>query len=787
MFFFLPKNHGILGINARNLKYLKPFNPRKAVAFADDKLKTKAFLEARGVPVPRLYAKLSSREDIRSFDFSSLPDSCVLKPNFGYGGEGIIVLSKKEHGGWKTAGGKHISYEEIFRHCEDILDGMYSLNHRKDVAFFEQTIISHSCFDSVKPAGLPDLRIIVHNLVPVMAMMRLPTAESEGKANLHIGGIGLGIDIAKGSTTFAVQGTKRIDTLPDGKAILNFKIPYWEEMLLISSRIQQITNIGFLGVDMTIDKDSGPILLEVNARAGLRVQLANLAPLGKRLDRVEGLSVSSPEKGVRIAQDLFGEKVSAKEPEAKEEKPVLGTREDIEIIGGKKSMVVPAILRPDHDRTVFDPSLIDELDQLGAIERTSDGNIKVKFVLGGKKLQTVVFPLPIEEEGVHASLGKRDLKNFLVDPGKNVESEGIKTTVDLKRLDKQLADIDRKVQLLKYIRPENLEEERVKAEEDKDYNPVFKYSELDFDSNELMDRLSYLESDDSAFGIILDKKKEEIINKIKLLKVRGDNSAFQTASIALYGSPIQSLVKEARGILQSRKKDKKDANKKEMLSAEKVKDIFSDILTSYGLNEWSAEIKSTSVSDCAVGGKKVMIRAGSEFSKERVDSLIAHEIETHVLCAVNGEKQAYQIFRRGMADYLDTQEGLAIYNQNAVLPENHEKRFWPAMNILAINYGSKHSFAELRSYIRRLGFDDVLALRTCFKVKRGMGDTVVPGVFTRNLIYFRGLKDVTEYLENGGDMKDLYIGRINLKDLDLIEKTQGIIDPIYLPKTKRDT
>ena len=95
MFFFLPKNHGILGINARNLKYLKPFNPRKAVAFADDKLKTKAFLEARGVPVPRLYAKLGSREDIRNFDFSSLPDSCVLKPNFGYGGEGIIVLKNK--------------------------------------------------------------------------------------------------------------------------------------------------------------------------------------------------------------------------------------------------------------------------------------------------------------------------------------------------------------------------------------------------------------------------------------------------------------------------------------------------------------------------------------------------------------------------------------------------------------------------------------------------------------------------------------------------------------------
>ena len=49
------RHHGVLGLNARNLLYLKPYNPKKAVAFADSKLKTKSYLSARGIPTPNFF------------------------------------------------------------------------------------------------------------------------------------------------------------------------------------------------------------------------------------------------------------------------------------------------------------------------------------------------------------------------------------------------------------------------------------------------------------------------------------------------------------------------------------------------------------------------------------------------------------------------------------------------------------------------------------------------------------------------------------------------------------
>ena len=133
--------------------------------------------------------------------------------------------------------------QELREHIEDILDGKFSLKGRLDTAFFEQILHSHHCFAKFRPAGLPDLRIIVFNLVPVMAMARIPTANSDGKANIHLGGIGIGIDIAKGTTTYAAQYHGMIEELPHGGSPAGHQIPYWDEILLICSQIQQITNI----------------------------------------------------------------------------------------------------------------------------------------------------------------------------------------------------------------------------------------------------------------------------------------------------------------------------------------------------------------------------------------------------------------------------------------------------------------------------------------------------------------------------------------------------------------
>jgi glutathione synthase/RimK-type ligase-like ATP-grasp enzyme len=71
-------------MNARNLKYIKKFNPKKAIRLADNKLKTKKFLSLRGIPVPETYGVIDSRKALFDFDRNSLPEKeFVVKPNKG--------------------------------------------------------------------------------------------------------------------------------------------------------------------------------------------------------------------------------------------------------------------------------------------------------------------------------------------------------------------------------------------------------------------------------------------------------------------------------------------------------------------------------------------------------------------------------------------------------------------------------------------------------------------------------------------------------------------------------
>ena len=789
MFSFL-SNHGVLGLNARNLLYVKPFNPRKVVAFADDKLKTKAFLAARGIPTAKIYARIEHRDQLRDFDYSQLPNQCVLKPNYGFGGEGILVFNGRKNGTF-LRGKTPISNQEIGEHIEDILDGMFSVNGRRDTAFFEQILTPHECFARFRPAGLPDIRVIVFNLVPVMAMLRIPTAQSEGKANIHLGGIGIGIDLAKGTTTHAAQYHGIISELPHGGSPSGIQIPYWDEILNISSRIQQITNIGYLAVDIAIDQQMGPALLEVNARAGLMVQVANLAPLRARLKRVKGIKVSSPEKGVRIGQDLFGEgKMDADDKEEKREKAVLGTHENILISGDGVNMEVPSLIAPQHERTIFSPKLIESLQDVGAleVEDEKEQTYRVKFTLAGKKLQTLVGTGDIAGTE-RAMIGRRDLSGFLIDLAKEtptiVKKASVKT--DLRAVDKLFAQIDRDLLLLKLIKPANLEEERIRLEQDVQYNPIFHYREPGIDMDEAEKKLEKATQDSSPLGILLEKKRKELLTRIALLRSRGDATRFTQHSRALFGAPTSALLRSATAELHNRKACDLPASEKELLSSEKAQKILTKALESYSLHEWEVSVRPRLVSDCTVGGNKVYVREGAQFEQVHIEALVAHEIETHILTAENGAHQPYALFRNGCANYLDTQEGLAIYNQNRIYSPFHEKRYNPPRNVLGLAFGLEHSFAETRKYLQEeLGYGAEKALSQAIAIKRGLSDTSEPGGFTKSIVYFRGLRAIEQFINDGGDLAKLYIGKIALEDMELIEKIDGLETPLLLPSFLRE-
>ncbi len=796
MFFLNDK--GILGLNARNLLYIRPYNKKKTIKLADDKLKTKKFLSARGIPVPKLYSSIKTKQDLEKFDFKSLPNSFILKPNHGYGGEGIIPIISKRGDDFIKASGKKISKQELLDHIIDILDGRYSISNVGDTAFFEQLIISHETLANYSYRGLPDIRVVLHNLIPVMAMLRLPTRESGGKANLHLGAVGVGIDIAKGECTHVAYKNKIIDDVPGVAPIKGLKIPFWDDILMVASKCQLITNLGYMAVDISIDKASGPVLLEINARAGLGVQVANLAPLRKRLQRIEGVKVTTPVKGVRIAKDMFGNVVE-KEVQHISGKNVLGIEEIVELNLKDGVRRLKAKMDSGIERSIISEQFASENDLLQEAYEYDDekSTVKLKLSIGKERIHTVADIEKITEGDYTIIIGRRDLANFFIDPSRKIQKADLpsgkaketklkneikaKTAVNFTEVDQKLIKIDEKLKLLFHLRPINLNEQKEEFFKNFKKNPEFEYAELKFDTYNLRKELEQIYTDDSSLGLLFEKKKQEIYKKINLLDFRGYSDEFTETSIELYGKPSKELVNEATDLLL--KSESEYIPPKGTINHEEVKKTMDKVFKDYGLLNWEAKIKESMVSDVIAGkNNRLFIRRGATFTESRIKNLIIHEIETHILTAENGKSQPYELFNRGLANYLESQEGLAIYNILDQKKDEAKNLYLSLSLVIAVDMAINHSFVEI--FEKMLGFKipPERAWRTAVKVKRGLENTRDPGAFTKDFLYYKGYKQIKEFIATGGSMKDLYRGKFNASDMDLVLQVPGIKESKYLPK-----
>jgi len=433
MFDFLEKSQHILGMNARILTYMRPSNSLRAIRIADNKLLAKKILGKNGLPVLQTYSIIREIQELRNFDWASLPNSFTLKPNRGLGGEGILIVyarKKRYPHPWIKADKKIVEIKDLESHILNILEGTFSMTNLPDVAFFEERIKLLKLFKPYTFRGIPDIRILVYNSVPIMAELRLPTQESGGKANLHLGGVGAGIDMGTGITTTAVHKGRITEYFPETRLPLRgIQIPEWEEILRLAIQAQRITKIGFLGIDIAIDREKGPVIVELNTRPGLSIQIANLSPLDERLKRVKGLKVKTITKGVKIAQDLFGGEIEEELEEISGRK-VVGINEPIEIIdmdGNKHSIM--AKVDTGAYRTTICSSLAKELgvgrvigqkkvrSAIGMEERPI---INLSFYLDKRLVTSEAFVADRSEMKYDIIVGRRDLKRFLVDPAKNV-------------------------------------------------------------------------------------------------------------------------------------------------------------------------------------------------------------------------------------------------------------------------------------------------------------------------------------------------------------------------------
>lgn len=279
---------GVLGMNQRNLNYIYPNNARKDFPAADDKILTKEIMRRAGVPVPETYRIYSYFYELTGLarDLAD-HDQFVIKPAQGSGGGGIMVIAGRGEQGWTGVTGRTYGVQELKKHLSDIIFGVYSFD-LGDRALVEQRIVQHEEMDLLSPLGLADVRVIVYRDEPVLSMTRLPTVSSAGRANLHQGAVGVGIDLASGRTVHAILRGQRVEAHPDtGVGLLGRTIPCWQDVLLTATRAAKAVPLKYLGVDISITPQ-GPVLLEINVRPGLEIQNANLHGLRAILEGRNG-------------------------------------------------------------------------------------------------------------------------------------------------------------------------------------------------------------------------------------------------------------------------------------------------------------------------------------------------------------------------------------------------------------------------------------------------------------------------------------------------------------------
>lgn len=279
-----------LGLNRRNQEFLAVLNAPRLIGLVDHKGHTKQVLQQHRLPVPETFGRYSRQRELAALAREvERHAEFVLKPARGAGGEGVLVIAGRAAGRLLKASGPSLRLADLVAHAADIIAGAFSLSQARDEALLEHRLTPEPTLAAFSPGGIPDIRVLVVRGVPLMAMLRLPTRASDGRANLHVGGIGVGLDLRAGRAVHAIWRDRSIARHPDtAQPLAGMRVPAWEEILALAARSYEAIPLGYFGIDIVIDGTLGPAILELNARPGLGIQLANRGGLRPLLDALHG-------------------------------------------------------------------------------------------------------------------------------------------------------------------------------------------------------------------------------------------------------------------------------------------------------------------------------------------------------------------------------------------------------------------------------------------------------------------------------------------------------------------
>ena len=770
----------ILWMNKRYLKYIKALNPKKDMKIADNKLKTKKLLQDLDIPSPKLIDVIKNRKQLQNYDFSKLEwKEFVVKPNKWSKGKGILICKMINKNIVKISW-KLVDIETFKKQIADILDGRYSMTMWSDIAFIEEKIIPWDDFAIFCKYWLADIRLITMKLVPIMAMLRYPTKESNWKANIAAGWIGFGIDIASGKI-ISMYYNRKIYTkkFPEDYKEFQWKvISYWDDILLYSSQIQYFTNIWYLWLDWTIAQ-SWPNLIEINAMAGMEIQLVNGEWLENRLKKVEDLKITSPSKWVEVWKTLFSQKQTnptiQKNMIYLEQPALLRYKEEDDNI--EKNIILKVDL--ENKFNYADPSLISNFENRYKIKfwDTIIDNIKLREK---KWLWNTIILWTQQLEDFIIIPKRKDIKDFSIwNKQQYVETE----QNILIELDNSLDTLSKKLNISRIVKPLNYMEEL-----DSfitwwwNYNPKFEYKyPTDNKIEQIEEEIKNIEN--RYFDIkdwykswlfdLFKEKLEENIYKLELIKAykKQDFKLIWKYNELLYWKLDKNILEETKIKLNPFL----DKNLWRKLSIYEVLQKVKKHIKDLWLENIKVQLESSLSSRILVKRWDpiiVNISNTSDFYEKEIDMILAHEIDVHVIRYVNWKKTWWKILQSWSGFYLKDEEWLAIWNSFRYLPENYEKTAMYEKYFL-ISQAEKADFVHLSNIIRWLHPQEWLLkiFRRTMRFKRWIQNTAFKWLWTsyyKDKIYLDGYKKVENFIQEWGDFEKMLKWKYKIDDLKYI-------------------
>ncbi len=349
------------------------------------------------------------------------------------------------------------------------------------------------------------------------------------------------------------------------------------------------------------------------------------------------------------------------------------------------------------------------------------------------------------------------------------------------------------LKLEQYLVPLNLVEQRELflgiAEKGVRTNPSFIYESPPIDAeNQLRDiRTSLRAHNRSYWSRLLETTLDSDLNLLKALATHSGDAITRT-STELYDGPSDAIVSDARLALASpeaRQPEAADVPARELVTA------FRRALSFLRLSHWRVELSDRIIARVSVSPAERVLRVahGAVFTHHDVGRLLVHEIGTHVIRAANGEQQPLSLLGLGVGRYLETEEGLAAYQELEAGFQNVATRRLHALRVVAVNESLSGSFYDSFAAVRP-HLEPQAAFATVVRAKRGIADTAEAGAYTKDVVYFRGLTRVSTHLhDEPGDLGLLISGKLGLEMLSQAAalRADGLLrEPEYLPETLVD-